>query len=340
MTTTRSIERREYRSTLPTMSDDAALYSLVAGEGDGAMLGLAAGDSAGGAWELGYSAHTEQATVIAYHLIEHRRIRVPELVDSIRELDGVEGEEPVYRAETPHFRAWLDRAAAGHPVPLEDVSLDAGPRSVPLGVHHRRSPEALRDEVIDLALLFHSDAASILCGVAAAAAVAASCFAQAGRDLIAGVAEAVEDALETLRSRKGIADIDFVSGAPNQLRSIMGDVGVESGEDALRIVGAGDNPGPWDLVMAGLILAAPIAERDHQPIEQAARLGGSPLAGVVGAIVGARVGIRAWPWTFANDTWFAEIGRRLVRGPAEVSDLPIPYAVEQHLIAGGRRGFH
>ena len=42
------------------------LYSLVAGEGDGLMLGVAAGDAAGGAWELGYSAVTEQVTVIAY----------------------------------------------------------------------------------------------------------------------------------------------------------------------------------------------------------------------------------------------------------------------------------
>ena len=42
------------------------LYSLVAGEGDGLMLGV----TAGGAWELGYSAITEQVTVIAYQLIE------------------------------------------------------------------------------------------------------------------------------------------------------------------------------------------------------------------------------------------------------------------------------
>ena len=35
-------------------SESEALYSLVSGEGDGFMLGLAAGDTAGGAWELGY----------------------------------------------------------------------------------------------------------------------------------------------------------------------------------------------------------------------------------------------------------------------------------------------
>jgi hypothetical protein len=117
-------------------------------------------------------------------------------------------------------------------------------------------------------------------------------------------------------------------------------VGVDDGEAALAAVSVGDVARPFDQVKAGLLLAAPIAERDHLPVEQAARIGGSALGAVVGAIVGARSGIRAWPWAFANDTWFAEMGRRLVRGPAEVQDLPIPYAVEHHLMSGERPGFH
>jgi hypothetical protein len=89
---------------------------------------------------------------------------------------------------------------------------------------------------------------------------------------------------------------------------------------------------------AGLLLSAAVVDRPHIPVEQAAKIGGSSLAAMVGGIVGARVGIRAWPWAFANDTWFAEIGRRLVRGPQEVRDLPIPYAVEHHLISVERQG--
>jgi hypothetical protein len=124
------------------------------------------------------------------------------------------------------------------------------------------------------------------------------------------------------------------------LAALVDHVGVTDGAEALQVSGGGHEPAPWDLVLTGLLLAAPQTEPFHQPVEQAARLGGSPLAAMVGGIVGARVGIKAWPWAFANDTWFAEVGRRLVRGPREIRDLPIPYAVEHHLMSGERQGLY
>jgi ADP-ribosylglycohydrolase len=302
------------------------------------MLGLAAGDSAGGAWELGYSAVTEQATVIAYQLIESPELDRAQMVHSIRELDGADDEEPVYRAESPHFRAWLSRAAAGGAAPEEEPSLDAAPRGVPVGVALRRDPIALRETVVEIGSVFHSDLSSIVSGVVSASAAAASCFGQSGRDLIAGVVETVElTAAQTGSTLKytGSSSWDELIA---DLRLLLDHVGVTEAADALSIVDADAVPEPWDLIRAGLLLAAPLADRSHIPVEQAARIGGSTLGAVVGGIIGARVGIRAWPWAFANDTWFAEIGRRLVRGPSEVSDLPIPYAVEQHLISG-ERGF-
>ena len=310
----------------------------MSGEGDGAMLGLAAGDTAGGAWELGYSAVTEQATVIAYQLIEGRAVDLDAVVTALRELDGSNEEEPVYRAESPQFRAWLDRAAAGRPVPEEDPSLDAAPRAVPLGVTLRREPGPLRDEALALGRLFHDNPASILSGVVAAGAVAASCFGQSGRDLVTGIVEIAEPAAATLAPdpTSGAEPGDLVDG----LRQMARHVGVADGDEAIAFITDGREPSPWDLVRAGLLLSAPVVERSHLPVEQAARIGGSPLAAMVGGIVGARVGIRAWPWAFANDTWFAEIGRRLVRGPNEVRDLPIPYAVEHHLISGERQGLY
>lgn len=321
-----------------TVTDPESRFSLVAGEGDGAMLGLAAGDSAGGLWELGYTAITEQATVIAYELIEHDGLEVDSLVRAMRELDGFGEEEPVFRMESPELRAWLDGAAAGAPVPAREPSLDGAPRAVPVGVAFRRDPERLRNEALALGRVFHSDSSSILAGVVTAGAVAASCFGQSGRDLLLGVVEAIAPAAEILAAGPGDGPdpAELVAG----LERLPDLVGVSDGEEALAIAAGLGGPRSWSLVAAGLLLSAPVVERPHIPVEQAAKIGGSPLAAMVGGIVGARVGIRAWPWAFANDTWFAEIGRRLVRGPQEVRDLPIPYAVEQHLISGERQGLY
>jgi ADP-ribosylglycohydrolase len=297
------------------------------------MLGLAAGDTAGGAWELGYSAITEQATVLAYHLIEQDHLDADRLVRELRELDGSGEEEPVYRAESGQFRAWLDRAAAGRPVPEEGQSLDGAPRAVPLGVAHRLDPSRLREDGLALGRLFHDDPSAILTGVMAAAAVAASCFGQSGWDLIVGVVEACEPAAATL-------GVEVTRHLVDGLSALAGHIGVTDGMEALAVATGRADSGPWEIALAGLLLSAPPVEPFHLPIEQAARIGGSPLAAMVGGIVGARVGIKAWPWAFANDTWFAEVGRRLVRGPREVRDLPIPYAVEQHLISGERQGLY
>lgn len=313
------------------------LFSLVAGEGDGFMLGAVAGDTAGGAWELGYSAVAEQITVLSYQLIEHRHLDTTRVIQVLRELDGSEEGEQVYRAETPHFRAWLDRAAAGSPVPEEEPSLDGVARALPLGVAFRRDPQAVTLEATELGRLFDRDAGSVAAGVVAAASVAASCFGQSGRDLIIGVTETVVPLIRALGN--GLYGEQRLDALETELVRLPEALGVGDGNEALEYVG-GDTDDPIQVMLAGLLLAAPATDRYHTPIEQAAKIGGSTLGAAVGAIMGARVGIRAWPWAFANDTWFAEIGRRVTRGPDEVRDLPIPYAVEQHLISGSHPGFH
>lgn len=313
------------------------LFSLVAGEGNGFMLGVAAGDTAGGAWELGYSAVTEQITVLSYQLIEHRHLDPSIVVSRIRELDGSEDEDNVYRSESPHFRSWLDRAAAGSAVPEDEPSTDGIARSVALGVAFRNDPRALVDQAVGLGRLFHRDAGSVAAGVISASAVAASCFGQTGRDLITGVAEAVVPAIPEISV--DLTGAERLNALEKELSDLATSVGVKSGQEAMTLLGE-SSVDPIHQALAGVLLAAPMDEVYHSPVEQAARIGGSVLGAVVGAIVGARIGIRAWPWAFANDTWFAEIGRRLVGGPNEIRDLPIPYAVEQHLITGSRPGFH
>lgn len=301
------------------------------------MLGLAAGDTAGGAWELGYSAVTAQAAVIAYEIIEHGRIEAESLRSAILELDGSQDEEPVYRSETPAFRAWLERAGRGEHEPNREPVTDSLSRAAVVGVAFRSDPDGLIRETISLTHIFERDPGTVAAALIAASAAAAMCFAQSGRDLIAGVSQAVVPALGKLEA--GSEPGERLTRLGSDLERLAGHVGVIDGEEAMRIAG-GDTSDPLHVVQAGLLLAAPLNERSHVAIEQAARVGGSNLAAFVGAIVGARVGIRAWPWPFANDTWFAEIGRRLVRGPHSLEGLPIPYAVEQHLTYGARPEFH
>jgi hypothetical protein len=293
------------------------------------MLGVAAGDTAGGSWQLGYSAVTEQSTVVAYHLIENGRLQTVSLVKAIRELDGSSEEEPVYRAESRQFRAWLDGASENSTMPESAPSIDAASRAVPLGVVFRRQPETLRDQALALGRLFHSDPSSILVSVVTAGAVAASCFGQTGRDLITGVLEIIEPASGLVDGSRG--DGPEIGELVEELGALRSHVGVSEGSEALSLASNGATPREWDKMKAGLLLSAPLVERPHIPIN---------LAAAVGGIVGARVGIRAWPWAFANDTWFAEIGRRLARGPQDVTDLPIPYAVEHHLMSGERQGIY
>lgn len=317
--------------------DDSPLFSLVSGEGDGFMLGLAAGDAAGGAWKLGYSAITEQATVISYHLIEHRAILPDELVASLLELDGQPGGEAVLRAESAELRSWLDRAGGGGSAPLARGGVENLVRACPVGAAFRRDADAVIHNSMALSRIFTSDAPGIVIGVLGASAVAAAAFGQSGRDFLTGVSEAVIGATTAIgEDAPGAARLDSLE---RELHDSVEHVGADTADAVAGIVSANDDD-PLELAIAGLLLAAPMGETPHRPVEEAARLGGSALAGFVGAVVGARVGIRAWPWPFANDTWFAEIGRRVVRGPDEIRDLPIPYAVEQHLMSGAPRGFH
>lgn len=316
--------------------DQGPLFSLVSGEGDGFMLGLAAGDTAGGTWELGYSALTEQATVISYQLIETREVDADRLVAALGELDGLGGDEPVLRSVSPHLRGWLDRAASGRARPSTESSTENLVRTVPVGAFFRRDADELIGHAAGLGRVFNQDSPSVTAGVIGACAVAAAAFGQSGRDLVAGVAEAVLGAMPNITT--GTTPSERVEDLERVLSDVMERVGPIEGDFALQAVG-GSVEDPLAAAAAGLLLAAPVSDRPHVAVAEAARIGGSVLGAFVGAVVGSRAGIRAWPWAFANDTWFAEIGRRVVRGPGEVRDLPIPYAVEEHLMSGASHEF-
>ena len=122
-------------------------------------------------------------------------------------------------------------------MPEEGASLDSASRAVPIGVARRRDPARLREDAIVLGGLFHDDQMSILAGVVAASAVAASCFGQSGRDLIGGVLEACEPAAAALGPVP--ANDSPLAG----IARLTDHVGVADGEEALLIAAGGGDPG-------------------------------------------------------------------------------------------------
>jgi hypothetical protein len=92
-------------------------------------------------------------------------------------------------------------------------------------------------------------------------------------------------------------------------------------------------------VITAVLLGAPILERPSIGVREAVAIDFEPreIAVMVGAIVGARVGLHRWPWNIVNDLWFAELGRRLVGNDGRWEDLPDPYAVEEVLTIAGSR---
>lgn len=301
------------------------------------MLAAAAGDVAGGSSEVGYSFLTQQATVVAYHLMRNDGIDRPLLSDDLLELASDGLNPSVYRATSEQFQAWLVAVINSEGAATAEPSLEPAVRCHPVGVWFRRDPGRLVASAMAAARLTHIDAGSVIAAAAIAGATAASAFAQSGRDLIMGAAEVADRALgEVIAEDYLYSRVDDAKALPDLIRRASTWIGA-TGEELADRFATGRDPAATDWPLIAIVLASAVAPEPYRPIEAAALLGGSPVGAMVGAIVGARVGIRSWPWVVPNDTWFAEIGRRLVRGDRETRDIPVPYQVEERLTFGSGR---
>lgn len=292
------------------------------------MLGMAAGDTAGGAHPKAYSASTQQAMVVAYHLFQHGEVEREALTAELAELDGDDREAGVYRSLAEDMRRWLDSLDTDDIRYGTQPSIDPAVRAVPLGVWYRRRPDQLLASVLEVSRVTHLDATSAVLAAAVAAAVAGSSFAQNGHDLLMAVTEIVRQAKAAVE-----ADAIRYAGA-DQLEGVVARLGRSVGTlgrpfDELFAPDSADLP--TEMVAAALTATAPVGDDPRAVVESLAGLGGSPLGALAGAILGARLGVRSWPWTFPNDTWFVAVGERLVAGQQGLTDLPIPYAVEQRV---------
>lgn len=318
---------------MPPVGTDAnaPLFSLPVDGGAGTLLGMAAGDALTDPGGRGhYSVTTQLATVLAYHVIERGEVDPGQLVADILLLDGLDGKESVYRRPGEDLATWLASARLGLPSPLVRPACETSTWVAPLGMWFRDDPAGLVEATVAAVTLIHGDGRSSASGVAVAGAVAGSCFAQSGADLVLGAAETVEMALGAgLRIDGGEARA--VAGSLRRLAPTVADASV----DGLVAALGGQDPG-LDAAIVGIILAASRARPGPEIVVEAGRVAGGCAAAVAGAIVGARMGLVRWPWLVANDTWFAEIGRRLIDHSREVRDLPVPFAVEQHLALSRR----
>jgi ADP-ribosylglycohydrolase len=310
------------------------LFSLLNGEGAGAVLAAAAGDVAGGNSPVGYSAITQQATVVAYHVLRNDGVDRVLLADEWKEL-GADAENPsVYRSPSDSFRAWLDAVSRGEGAATVEPSSEPAARVYPIGVWFRRDPERLVNAAISTARITHIDASTVVGAAAIAGAVAASSFAQVGRDLLQGAAELIERALAEISKEDYLfSRMDDARILPSQLREAAGWVTGPAADLLKRVIDQGP-PSATEAPLMAILLASSPSVEPYRLIEVAASVGGSDVASMVGAMVGARVGLRLWPWVVPNNTWFAEIGRRLVSGNRETRDIPVPYQVEERLTFG------
>lgn len=312
------------------------LFSLSIDDGAGALLAAAAGDVAGGADATSYSAITQVSTVLAYHLLTHGSVDRDVLARGLVELAGGEDGRFTYRAPSAAFDDWLRSSLRGNPTVSSMSSSEPAARSIPIGVFHRRDPGLLVVSVVNASRVTHLDASTAVAAAAVAGAVAGSCFVQAGADLVFGAAETAEQALKLIEEEPyRFGDANSASEVPARLRS-MATVVANEPEAIVASVTAGRSADGIDGAILGIVLGANRLADPIKLIEAAANAGGSEAGSVTGGIVGARSGLIRWPWRVHNDTWFAELGRRLVSRHAEVRDLPIPYAVEERMLMAAR----
>lgn len=313
------------------------LFSLAVDDGAGAILAAAAGDVAGGADPTAYSAVTQASTVIAYHLLTHSVVERDELARSLAELAGGDEGRFTYRAPSEAFEEWLKSARRGSPTVSALASSEPAARSVPIGVFHRREPDRLVTSAVNAARVTHLDATSAVAAAAVSGAVAGSCFVQAGADLVLGAAETADAAVSLIEEEPyRFGDVATARSVPNRLRGLARLVTAAPDE---IVEGVRTDLGSLDGVgraLLGIVLGANRYAEPIRLIEAAAVAGGSEAGAVCGGIVGARSGLVRWPWRVHNDTWFAEIGRRLVTRHDEIRDLPIPYAVEERMLMAAR----
>ncbi|MFQ5947630.1 MAG: ADP-ribosylglycohydrolase family protein [Acidimicrobiia bacterium] len=332
----------------------------------GALLGLAAGDVLGSGLEglsrqqarrtVGdrlmtplpgscYTDDTQQAMVLAYHLLGHDRIDPERLARELLALARPLEHFGVYRGYGPGFRAFVEHLAAGssyREAAQPSAGNGAAMRVAPVAMRFFPDRDRLTTEALVAATVTHADRRGVAAACAMAVAVAAAAAGERGRDLVYASAEAAAQAERRLSSEPGLRGAadesrDALSNALLEASPLVGEppdrVADRVGERAASSSATGSQSGtaPYALasVVTSIVLAARPDDEPFEPMRRAVALGGDTdtVGAMTGAIIGARLGIVEWPWEIPNAALFAEVGRRLVEG-GDAEELPDLYQVE------------
>jgi hypothetical protein len=303
-----------------------ARFSFVRDDGAGALLGLAAGDQGAGA---AYGHDAQLAIVVAYELLRFGEVDSDRFRESLVRLAGGRSGRSRLRGTPIWLHGFIEEQETWHAGRGAVAGIDVATRAVPVGIWHRNRPDRLVDDSVRAARATHRDRGSAVAAAVMAGTIAGISHGQYGRDLAAG-------ALEVGRmAARATEHIDGMLGDPGPLLGLLERLQVAIGEDPPSILqrcGAGSNS--LEAIMAAVAMGAPLRTEPFSLLTDVAPLRRRDLEVMCAAIVGGRVGLIRWPGSVANDTWFAEIGRRLAAGTMMVDDLPDLFEVEERLSHG------
>ncbi len=305
--------------------------ATVRDSGAGCLLGLAAGDQGSGA---AYGHRTQMAMVVAYELLRHGEIAQTRFRQALSRLTGGRSGRSRVRGAPLWLPGYLEREKREGLGTGPHGGIDVATRAIPIGVWHRNDPAELAADSIRAASSTHSDRESAVAAAILAGAIAGISHGQHGRDMVSGALEVGRMASARLES-----DESF-EGDPtlllNRLDSLLPLVGADP---ATIIHEAKAERDSLSAILAAVMIGAPLTREPFEAIAAVASEHRRDIDAVVSAMVGARVGLISWPSSIANDTWFAEVGRRLAAGVVAVDDLPDLFEVEDRLSHGPPGGF-
>ena len=305
--------------------------ATVRDSGAGCLLGLAAGDQGSGA---AYGHHTQMAMVVAYELLRHGEVTQVRFRQALARLTGGRSGRSRVRGTPLWLPGYLEREKSEGLGAGQHGGIDVATRAIPIGVWHRNDPAGLVADSIRAAGSTHSDRESAVVAAILAGTVAGISHGQHGRDLVSGALEVGLMAAARLETDESFEEDP--TPLLDRLRSLMPMVG----EDPATIIRAANaERDSLSAILAGVMIGAPLTREPFDAITAVASEHRRDIDAVVSALVGARVGLISWPSSIANDTWFAEVGRRLATGVAAVDDLPDLFEVEDRLSHGPPGGF-